>query len=83
MLDRARPLAIDYGDTGGRALLGPPDKLEIIPFGPAEVRRGVLTFDDEGNIELLVRGHHVRYLDLDGILRKGGHGCRQQREYNG
>ena len=83
MLDRASPLAVDNGNTGGCTLLGPPDKLEIIPFGPAEVRRGVLTFDDEGNVELLVRGHHVRYLDLDGILRKGGHGCRQQREYDG
>ena len=41
----------------------------------------LLPLDDEGKIELLVRGDHVGHLDLYRVLRQGG-GCScKQRKY--
>jgi hypothetical protein len=55
----------------------------MISGSPGEIGRVLLSGDYESDIELFFQAYDVRGLHLDGILRKGGHGCRQQREYDG
>lgn len=63
-------LAVDDADRGGRALLRPPDELEVGGNVPLEVGGGALAGYDEAYLELFILRHEVGRLELDGALRQ-------------
>lgn len=46
----------------------PPHKLKVIGRAPLEISRGILPFNYESDIELLIRSHKVRSFDFDPVL---------------
>jgi len=66
-----RPLSIDDLNAGTGSFLRSPDQLEIITLGPMKIRRALLTFYYECNIELLVHSDDIRCLNPDDILGRG------------
>ena len=87
MLRSAATLAVENLYRSGSTPLGTPYQLEIRARFPLEIRRRIITFNDEGHIELFIETYHIRSLDLDARLRAKhrGHndGNGKERQYGG
>ena len=82
VLRRTGTLAVHDADTRGRSALRSPDQLEVGTRIPGEIRRAVLPFDDEGDIELLILGHDVLHIHTDGCLGLQGHKRPEEQTYD-